>query len=201
MDSRIEKLTTLNQMVNSCQACEISLRRRNAVFGEGNPFSQLVIVGEGPGNQEDATGRPFLGRAGKLLDKAIFEAGLDRNSLYITNTVRCRACDWVEGKPVNRAPTNVETSNCLPWLLQQLEIINPKIVLCVGGASAKVLISKNFKITTERGQIIPTSYPWNAIATLHPSYIMRLTTKTSDGGFNHLVNDLKLAWNASLTIT
>jgi DNA polymerase len=122
------------------------------VFGEGNPRAPLVLVGEGPGETEDATGRPFVGRAGQLLDKALLENGLTREDVYICNTVKCRACDWSTGKPVNRAPTNEETESCRQWLLPQLALIAPKVILCIGAPSAKNLIKKDFKITQERGK-------------------------------------------------
>src|SRR5690349_17245623 len=107
---------------NSCGLCE---RRTNVVFGEGDPRSPLVLVGEGPGEEEDKTGRPFVGRAGKLLDQALLDNGLTREHVYICNTVKCRAADWATGKPVNRAPTDLEAASCRQWLIPQLMLIAP----------------------------------------------------------------------------
>ena len=176
-----------------CQGCNLAERRTNVVFGEGDPRSPLVFVGEGPGEQEDKSGRPFVGRAGQLLDKAITDAGLSRSQVYITNTVKCRAADWSTGKPANRAPTEDEAAACRQWLIPQLGILMPKVILCVGAPSAKNLIKKNFKITQERGQYFPCEFAKSAIATLHPSYVLRQMNISGDGGYSLLVGDIARA--------
>lgn len=180
-----------------CQACGLAERRTNVVFGEGNPRSPLVLVGEGPGDNEDKTGRPFVGKAGQLLDKALADAGLSRNDVYICNTVKCRAADWSTGRPQNRPPTEEETLACRRWLIPQLAVIAPKVILCVGAPSAKNLIKKNFAITRERGQYFPCEFSRTAIATLHPSYILRNQYGGSDGGYALLVQDIQKAWMAA----
>jgi len=181
-----------------CQACPLAERRSNVVFGEGDPFSPLVLVGEGPGEQEDKSGRPFVGRAGQLLDRALADAGLSRDDVYITNTVKCRAADWSTGKPQNRPPTDAETETCRQWLLPQLATIAPKVILCIGAPSAKNLIKKSFQITKERGQYFPCEFARTAIATLHPSYILRqMNVNKDDGGYSLLVADITKAWTAA----
>lgn len=180
-----------------CRACGIAERRRNVVFGEGDPHSPLVLVGEGPGDQEDASGRPFVGRAGQLLDRGLADAGLTRAQVYITNTVKCRACDWGTGKPVNRPPSEEEASNCRKWLLPQLELLAPAVILCIGAPSAKNLIKKDFKITRERGRYFPCEFAKTALATLHPAYILRNAHGGSDGGYGLLVQDIARAWEAA----
>lgn len=190
-------LDELRAQAITCTACDLSERRTNVVFGEGNPRSPLVLVGEGPGDNEDKTGRPFVGKAGQLLDKALADAGLSRDDVYICNTVKCRAADWSTGKPQNRPPTEEETQTCRQWLLPQLSIIAPKVILCVGAPSAKNLIKKNFAITKERGQYFPCDYAKTAIATLHPSYILRNQYGGSDGGYALLVQDIQKAWMAA----
>lgn len=183
-----------------CLACDLANRRTNVVFGEGDPGSPLLLVGEGPGDNEDKVGRPFVGRAGQLLDKAIIAAGLQREMVYITNTVKCRAADWSTGKPINRAPTPEEALACRRWLVPQLGLIGPKVILCIGAPSAKNLIRKNFKITAERGQYFPCEFARTAIATLHPSYILRNASQTNDGGFSLLVQDIQKAWDAAMRL-
>jgi DNA polymerase len=181
-----------------CQACPLAERRSNVVFGEGDPFSPLVLVGEGPGEQEDKSGRPFVGRAGQLLDRALADAGLSRDDVYITNTVKCRAADWSTGKPQNRPPTDAETESCRQWLLPQLAAIAPKVILCIGAPSAKNLIKKSFQITRERGLYFPCEFARTAIATLHPSYILRqANVNKDDGGYSLLVADIEKAWAAA----
>jgi len=180
-----------------CTACALSARRTNVVFGEGDPLSPLVLVGEGPGEQEDKSGRPFVGRAGQLLDKALLEAGISRAQVYIANTVKCRAADWSTGKPVNRAPTEDESQACRRWLIPQLQLLAPKVILCIGAPSAKNLIRKNFQITKERGLYFPCEFAKTAIATLHPSYILRQANMGGDGGYGLLVADIEKAWAAA----
>lgn len=180
-----------------CTACRLSERRTNVVFGEGDPHSPLVLVGEGPGDQEDKTGRPFVGRAGQLLDKALHEAGLNRSMVYICNTVKCRAADWSTGKPQNRPPADDETLACRQWLIPQLGLIKPKVILCIGAPSAKNLIKKNFLITKERGLYFESEFAKVAIACLHPSYILRQQRPDNDGGFSLLVADIQRAWLAA----
>ncbi len=197
MSEVAEALAELARQASVCVACDLSVRRRNVVFGEGNPRSPLVLVGEGPGDTEDATGRPFVGRAGQLLDRALVDNGLSREDVYICNTVKCRACDWSTGKPVNRAPTPLETEACRQWLLPQLGIIKPWVILCIGAPSAKNLIRKDFKITVERGRYFPCELAKTAIATLHPAYILRNQSQMSDGGYGLFVADIAKAWEAA----
>jgi uracil-DNA glycosylase len=183
-----------------CQSCSLAERRTNVVFGEGNPKSPLVLVGEGPGDQEDKSGRPFVGRAGQMLDKALIDAGLSRDEVYICNTVKCRAADWSTGKPQNRPPTDEETSACRQWLLPQLGLLAPYVILCVGAPSAKNLIKKNFLITKERGLYFPCEFAKTAIATLHPSYILRQQRPDNDGGYSLLVQDIAKAYAAAVKL-
>lgn len=190
-------LDELRVAASGCDGCGLASRRTKVVFGEGDPASPLVLVGEGPGEQEDLTGRPFVGRAGQLLDRALLEAGISRQQVYICNTVKCRAADWSTGKPVNRAPTEEETSACRRWLLPQLRAIAPQVILCVGAPSAKNLIKKNFQITKERGRYFPCELARTAIATLHPAYVLRQANISGDGGYSLLVGDIRRAWEAA----
>jgi uracil-DNA glycosylase len=190
------RLTALN-----CRACGLCEKRTTVVFGEGNAESPLMLVGEGPGDNEDKTGRPFVGKAGQLLDKAIKDAGISREQIYITNTVKCRAADWSTGKPMNRAPTEDEAQACQKWLLKQIEIMKPKVILCIGAPSSKNLIKKDFKITQERGIYFPSQHAKTIMATLHPSYILRnMSANGNDGGYSLLVADIKKAWETAVKL-
>lgn len=193
----MKSLEELRVCALECRTCSIAERRRNVVFGEGNPQAPLVLVGEGPGDKEDETGRPFVGRAGQLLDQALKDNGLSREDVYICNTLKCRACDWINGKPVNRPPTDQEALNCRRWLVPQLQILAPKVILCVGAPSAKNLIKKDFRITLERGKYFPCEFAKTAMATLHPAYILRQQGTNSDGGYGLLVSDIGRAWAAA----
>ncbi len=194
-------LNELKERSLICTTCtNLVPTRTHVVFGEGDFHSPLVIIGEGPGAQEDLQGRPFVGAAGQLLEKALFENGLSREQVYITNTLKCRACDLVNGKLHNRPPTDFEVKNCRQWLIPQLEIINPEVILCVGAPSAKNLIKKDFKITKERGIYFPCEFAKTAVATLHPAYILRNRSTSHDGGFSLLVDDIAKAWKAAVQL-
>ncbi len=157
-----------------------------------------MLIGEGPGDTEDKTGRPFVGKAGQLLDKALVDAGISRESVYIANTVKCRAADWTSGRPVNRPPTDEEAAACRHWLLDQIGFIRPKVILCVGAPSARNLIKKGFRITQERGLFFRTEYAKTILATLHPSYVLRnMSASGDDGGYSLLVGDIAKAWDAA----
>jgi DNA polymerase len=194
---RLHALALLRADAHSCVQCPLHTRRTHVVFGEGDPLSPLVLVGEGPGEQEDRAGRPFVGRAGQLLNQALAESEVGRDRVYITNTVKCRAADWSTGKPRNRAPLPSEVTACREWLVPQLTTLQPYVILCVGAPSAKNLIRPNFQITKERGQYFPCRYARVALATLHPSYILRQANLGGDGGYSLLVADIRRAWDTA----
>lgn len=178
---------------SQCVACPLAQYRKQVVFGEGNPQSPLVLVGEGPGEQEDLTGRPFVGPAGKLLDRALLDNGLSREDVYICNIVKCRAADWRDGRAYNRAPSLEEVSACSPWLDLQLRLLSPRVILCLGAPSASHIIHKNFQITKERGKVFPCRYGALSLATIHPAFVLRQGGQ-SDEGYAFLVADIGKAW-------
>ena len=180
-----------------CTSCGLAERRRNVVFGEGDPHAPLVLVGEGPGEEEDKTGRPFVGRAGKMLDRALADNGLSRDDVYICNTLKCRACEWNGDRARNRPPTIEEIATCSQWLVPQLKAIAPRVILCIGAPSAKNLIRPDFRITRERGQYFPCEFAKVAIATLHPAYVLRQQSMSHDGGYSLIVSDIGRAWGCA----
>lgn len=157
--------------VNKCRECDLGSTRINAVPGEGNPNAQIMFVGEGPGADEDAQGRPFIGRAGQLLDKIIAACGLKRSDVYIGNILKCRP-------PGNRDPLADEIINCLPYLQRQIEIINPEIIVALGAHAAKTLLNTTQSIGKLRGQFLEyytgiDKPPTKLMATYHPAYLLR----------------------------
>ena len=176
-----------------CTKCGLSETRRNVVFGEGNPQAPLMLVGEGPGENEDATGRPFVGRAGALLDEALAACRIGRQHVFICNVVKCRACITENGRARNRPPSTYEIDACTPWLEAQIEVIQPVVILCLGAPAAKFIVKRDFKMTQERGQFFPTKYARHAIAALHPAYILRQMGETYDGGKSLLIADIEAA--------
>lgn len=188
------RLALLAQEAAGCTRCRLAETRSNVVFGEGNPTAPLVFVGEGPGQTEDATGRPFVGRAGALLDECMGAVGITRKHVYICNVLKCRACITEEGRTRNRAPQQDEMDACAPWLRQQLEIISPLVIVCLGAPAANSLIHRNFRMTQERGQWF-TSSPFcrYITAALHPAYILRQVGDSFQALRQQLIEDIDAA--------
>ncbi|MDE2125047.1 MAG: uracil-DNA glycosylase [Armatimonadetes bacterium] len=187
------QLATLAKQVAECRRCALAAMRTQTVFGEGNPESPLMLVGEGPGHEEDATGRPFVGRAGKLLDECLQECGLSRRHVYICNVVRCRACIRESGSIRNRPPTPDEISACTSWLRQTIEIAAPMVILCLGAPSAGVIIHKNFRMMQERGRFFATPFARSAIAAMHPAYVLRQHGAAYEAARGSLIEDIAAA--------
>jgi DNA polymerase len=161
-----EALDELKKICLNCTLCNLSKTRTNVVFGEGNPNAELMFVGEGPGAEEDKTGRPFVGRAGKLLTKIILNVlEMTREDVYIANIVKCRP-------PNNRVPNIEEAETCKPYLLKQIDIINPKIIVCLGKTAFMYLMDSDLPISKVRGQIFEFKEK-KVIPTFHPSFLLR----------------------------
>jgi uracil-DNA glycosylase family 4 len=171
-EDREERLAELARQVSVCTRCELSLTRTNTVFGTGDPHSPLMLIGEGPGENEDATGLPFVGRAGKLLDDILAAVNLTRQQVYLTNIVKCRAAVEEGGRMRNRQPRAPEVNACNPYLRAQVEAIRPKVILCLGGPAAKTVIDKDFRITRDRGRWYE-AFGTKTMATFHPAYVLR----------------------------
>lgn len=188
-----ERMEELRQEVLNCRSCELCDTRTSVVFGEGNPNTPLVLIGEGPGANEDATGRPFVGRAGQLLDQVLLENGMTRKHVYICNVLKCRASVRENNSVRNRPPRPTEVTACLPWLQKQLDIIKPLVVFSLGGPSANVIIHRDFRMTKERGIWFTSSYARYAMAGLHPAYILRQDGETFKTARTQLAGDIHAA--------
>ncbi len=160
---------TLQEQVSQCISCPLCAHRTHTVFGEGNPHAFLLFVGEGPGADEDRMGRPFVGRAGQLLDKMIQAMGLQREDVYIANVVKCRP-------PGNRTPLPEEMQACLPYLRGQFALIRPKVIVCLGATAARAIISEDIRITRDRGNWVNKKGVW-IMPTYHPAALLRDPTK------------------------
>ncbi len=148
-----------------CRACPLAQGRTHAVIGTGNPHGKIMLVGEGPGRDEDATGVPFVGRAGQLLDKMLAAIDLDREQVYIANVVKCRP-------PNNRTPLPEEAEACLPYLRAQFALVRPAIILCLGATAARYLCSPDIRISRDRGQWVEKKGVW-ILPTYHPAALLR----------------------------
>ena len=163
---------TLQQQCMHCRACGLCESRTHVVFGVGDPNAEVLFVGEAPGEREDALGEPFVGRAGQLLDDMLAMIGLDRSRIYITNSIKCRP-------PQNRDPLNTEKEACAPYLQKQLQLMDPKIIVCLGRISAMEMIRPDFKITQEHGQFFEKNGRLMT-AIYHPAALLRDTDKKPD---------------------
>ena len=185
---------------STCPACDLSETRTKVVFGDGNADSPLMLIGEGPGANEDATGLPFVGRAGKLLDECLREAGMLRKHIYLTNVVKCRPTLEEAGKIKNRPPRVDEAGTCVSlWLDKQIATVQPLVILCLGAPAANAIIHKNFKMTQERGRWFESRYVRYAMAALHPAYILRQEGEAYDQSRQFLIDDLIAARDKAKT--
>ena len=155
----------LTGAVSACERCRLCQTRKNVVLGEGNPHAALMLVGEGPGQQEDETGRPFVGAAGQLLDRMLAAIGLTREQVYICNIVKCRP-------PQNRVPEADERAACLDYLRQQVALVRPRIIVCLGSTPTRALLGDELRITRERGVWHLKKGVW-FMPTYHPAALLR----------------------------
>ncbi len=172
---RESALAAAAHAVEACRRCAIGSTRTHSVFGEGDPCASLLCVGEGPGETEDRLGRPFVGRAGELLEKMLAAIGLAREDVYIANTVKCRPTLDAGHRLANRAPTPDEMKNCRPYLDAQIELLRPRVILALGAPAAKSFMGERFSITKQRGQWFDGPLGIPIVATFHPAYILRQT--------------------------
>ena len=163
---------TLQQQCLHCRSCGLCESRTHVVFGVGDPNAEVLFVGEAPGEREDALGEPFVGKAGQLLDDMLAMIGLSRDRIYITNSIKCRP-------PQNRDPLNTEKEACAPYLQKQLQLMDPKIIVCLGRISAMEMIKPDFKITQEHGQFFEKNGRLMT-AIYHPAALLRDSDKKPD---------------------
>ncbi len=169
-------LRSLAAAASACRACPRWERATQTVFGEGLATARLVLVGEVPGDIEDRSGRPFVGRAGRLLDRALAEAGIDRRDTYVTNAVKHFKWAASGKKRLHQKPNAREQAACRPWLEAELEVVRPVVLLALGSTAAQLLFGRSFRVTQGRGQLVPSELAPYALATIHPSAILRAPT-------------------------
>jgi uracil-DNA glycosylase len=165
-------LITLRKAAKTCKACPLWLRGTQTVFGEGSAHAQVLFVGEQPGDKEDLEGRPFVGPAGAVLDKALDEAGIDRNLVYVSNAVKHFKWEPRGKRRIHKKPNAMEIAACRPWLDAEIEAVKPEVIVCLGATAAQALLGKQFRVTKSRGEIIESEGK-TMLATVHPSSILR----------------------------
>jgi uracil-DNA glycosylase len=190
-----ERFDTIEQVRDEaliCCRCDLCYGRRNVVFGIGPVPARLMIIGEGPGADEDEQGIPFVGRAGKLLDGLLQDAGIRREATWVTNTVRCRPTAKSDGGVRNRPPRITEIRACDIWTSQELRFVSPGLLVCLGAVPAQALISRTFRITQERGRWHEGRNGIRAIATYHPAYVLRLAGDDRRAIESQMLEDLRM---------
>src|SRR5438105_10920473 len=176
----------------ACRACPLWEGNTQTVFGTGPHDARVMAIGEAPGEQEDLQGLPFVGPAGRLFDEALAEAGLRRERLWVTNTVKHRPWELAGRRKKNRAPKVSEQRACRPWLDRELALLRPQLVVCLGATAAKAILAPDFKLTQQRGTWHSSEAVPHVLATVHPAYVLIQPAETYAGVRDNLVADLRL---------
>jgi uracil-DNA glycosylase len=166
-------LPKLREAAAGCKACPLWKLGKQTVFGEGARHSQVMMIGEQPGFQEDIEGRPFVGPAGKLLDKTLEAAGIARNQVYVTNVVKHFKWKPKGKRHMHDKPNAAEIAACLPWLESEIDQVRPEIIVCLGATAAQALLGKQFRVTKRRGRLVDSPLAPKVLATVHPSSLVR----------------------------
>lgn len=178
----------------TCKACPLWKLGTQTVFGEGSPRAKVMMLGEQPGDQEDRAGLPFVGPAGKLLDRALVEAGIEREKVYVTNTVKHFKWEPRGKRRIHQKPNSREIAACRPWLEAELRIIRPKVLICLGATAAQAIFGAKFRVTQERGKVLASPIAGRTVATIHPSAILRAPDEESRAReYARFVEDLRVA--------
>jgi uracil-DNA glycosylase len=166
-------LSQLREAVQDCRGCDLYKSATRAVFGEGAAHAQVMLVGEQPGDKEDLAGRPFVGPAGQLLDRALEAAGIDRAQTYVTNAVKHFKWQARGKRRIHQKPTWSEQIACRPWLEAELAVVKPRVLVCLGATAAQSLLGRDFRVTRHRGELLDSPLAERVTATIHPSAILR----------------------------
>ncbi len=186
-------LPALREAVQGCRGCELYRNATQAVFGEGARRAAVLFVGEQPGDKEDLAGKPFVGPAGQLLDRALEEAGIDRTRTYVTNAVKHFKWQPRGKRRIHQKPSWSETVACRPWLEAELDAVQPGVVVCLGATAAQSLLGRDFRVTQHRGELVESDLAEHVTATVHPSSILRQQDEQSrQAEFAAFVDDLRV---------
>ena len=191
-------LTTLREAASRCIACDLYKRATQTVFGEGPKGAAMILVGEQPGDYEDVAGKPFVGPAGQIMDRALEEAGIDRSQVYVTNTVKHFKWELRGKRRIHQKPNAREIAACRPWLEAELRIVKPNLVVAMGATAAQAIFGPGFRVTRERGKVLSSKLAPRVLATVHPSSLLRQPDEESrEREYKHFVADLRVALRAT----
>lgn len=170
-------LPSLQSASKRCQGCHLYQCATQTVFGEGPAHSRIMLIGEEPGDKEDLEGRPFVGPAGRLLDRALKDAEIDRKLVYLTNAVKHFKFELRGKRRIHQKPDALEINACRPWLDAEIEVVHPDVVVCLGATAAQAILGKSFRVTKQRGVFFPREHAQWVMATVHPSALLRMPEK------------------------
>ena len=184
-------LAQLREEAKSCRACPLWANATQTVFGAGDPHAEVMLVGEQPGDEEDRKGLPFVGPAGRLLDRALEAAGIDRKHVYVTNAVKHFKWELRGKRRLHKPPAQREVDACRKWLEGEIRAVKPQVIACLGATAARALLGKDFKVSVMRGKFVQSPYAPFVFATYHPSALLRLRGEDErEAAFARLVKDL-----------
>jgi uracil-DNA glycosylase family protein len=184
-------LSGLKEAAAGCKACDLWKTGTQTVFGEGAKKSEVMLVGEQPGDYEDREGRPFVGPAGKLLDRALEEAGVDRRLAYVTNVVKHFKWQGRGKRRIHQKPNWAEMTACRPWLEAELQVVQPSVLVCLGATAAQALLGRDFRVSRQRGELVDSPLAPHVVATVHPSAILRADEEDREAEYAAFVADLR----------
>jgi uracil-DNA glycosylase len=181
----------------TCRGCHLWQNATQTVFGAGSSGARVMLIGEAPGDQEDLKGKPFVGPAGRLLDRSLEAAGIDRGDAYVTNVVKHFKWEPRGKRRIHRSPDSREVGACLPWLELEIDVVRPEILVCLGAIAGRALFGADFRVTRDRGRVIASRLGPNAVATVHPSSLLRLPAAADrEAEIARFVGDLEVARHA-----
>jgi uracil-DNA glycosylase family protein len=183
-------LKELDAGIERCRGCSLWERATQAVCGEGGAKARIMLVGEQPGDQEDLTGKPFVGPAGKVLDEALEKAGVNRKDVYVTNAVKHFSWEPRGKRRMHKTPAQQEVAACLDWLLGEIRLITPRLIVCLGGTAVRALLGPKVKVLANRGKFFDSEWGPKILVTVHPSSILRVPPEDRAQAFELLVKDL-----------
>ena len=191
-------LGALREAARHCTACHLYNRATQTVFGEGPKGATMMLVGEQPGDYEDVSGKPFVGPAGKIMDRALEEAGIDRSKVYVTNAVKHFKWEPRGKRRIHQKPNSREIAACRPWLEAELRVVKPKLVVAMGATAAQTIFGPSFRVTRERGKLLSSKLAQRVLATVHPSSLLRQPDEESrEREYKLFVADLRAASHAA----
>jgi DNA polymerase len=194
----ISSLAAVREAADHCTACHLYKRATQTVFGEGPKSAAIMLLGEQPGDYEDGAGKPFVGPAGKIMDQALEEAGIDRGEVYVTNAVKHFKWEPRGKRRIHQKPNSREIAACRPWLEAELRIVKPKLVVAMGATAAQTIFGPTFRVTRERGKVLSSKLAPRVLATVHPSSLLRQPDEASrQREYKHFVADLRAALRAT----